>query len=172
MDIAALRHRIAFIDIEASGLMAGAFPVEVAWLSAGGIGEVLVSPSGIWDETRWDPDAEAMHGLTLNEVKRRGRHPRVAAASLEAALSGRLVFSDSPVHDAAWADMLHQAGGVARSYRIETVGRLLGYVGIGAARAYVLFNAARKTHPPRGRARNGVAHLSAVFEAALKETSA
>lgn len=171
MDIESLRRKIAFIDVEASGLMQGSFPVEAAWMASGELGEVLISPSGCWDESRWDGDAEAMHGLTLNEVKRRGRHPRIAAAALEKAFRDRLVFSDSPVHDTAWADMIHEAGGVPRSYRIETVGRLLGHLGIRATRAYEIFSAVRETHPPRGRARDGVVHLSAVFEAASREAA-
>lgn len=164
-----LRARIAFLDIEASGLMSGAFPVEAAWLTAEGSGEVLISPSGCWDESRWDADAEAMHGITLNDLKRRGRHPKVAAASLESALRGKLVFCDSPDHDTAWADMIHEAGGVDRTYRIETVGKLLGHLGLSASRSYGLFARARETHPSRGRARQGVEHLVAVFEAAVKE---
>jgi len=168
--IESLRPRIAFLDVEASGLMSGSFPVEAAWLTAAGFGDVLISPAGIWDESKWDDDAEAMHGLALSELKRKGRHPKVAAALLESSLRGKLVFCDSPEHDAAWADMVHEAGGVARTYRIESVGKLLRHVGLSAARAYQLFEEARKTHPSRGRARQGVEHLSAVFEAALKET--
>lgn len=167
--IESLRTRIAFLDIEASGLMPGSFPIEAAWITSEGAGGVLISPSGVWDESRWDADAEAMHGITVNELKRKGRHPKVAAAGLEAALRGKLVFSDSPDHDAAWADMIHEAGRVERSYRIESVGKLLSHVGLSASRAYRLFDQVRKTHPSRGRASQGVEHLSAVFEAAVKE---
>lgn len=169
MDIESLRNKIAFIDIEASGLMKGSFPVEAAWLAGETSGEILISPTGFWDDSRWDADAEAMHGISINELKRRGRHPKVAAATLETALRGRIVFSDSPQHDEAWADMIHSAGDVARTYRIESIGRLLGHLGIKAMRAYEIFSVARESHPPRGRARNGVAHLSAVFESAVKE---
>lgn len=171
MDIESLRKMIAFIDVEASGLMTGAFPVEAAWSTSEAAGEVVVNPSGSWDETKWDSDAETMHGLSLAEIKRRGRHPKIAAANLEAALKGRLAFSDSPARDADWADMIHAAGGVPRTYRIETVGRLLGHLGVRASRAYEIFKEARASHPPRGRARNGVAHLEAVFEAAIKESA-
>lgn len=169
--IESLRPRIAFLDIEASGLMRGSFPVEAAWLTSDGRGEVLISPSGAWDESRWDSDAEAMHGITINELKRKGRHPRVAAASLESALRGRLVFCDAPEYDSAWADMIHEAGGVQRTYRIESIGKLLSYVGVSADRAYRIFDDVRRRYPSRGRARQGVEYLSAVFEAALKEVS-
>lgn len=171
MDTETLRRKIAFIDVEASGLMTGAFPVEVAWQTDEGKGEALLDPSGHWDESRWDPDAQAMHGIALPELRRRGRHPRVVAASLEAALAGRLVFSDSPAHDMSWIDMVHSAGDVKRTYRIETVGRLIGHLGVSASRAYGIFDAVRRTHPPRGRARQGVAYISAVFETALNEVS-
>lgn len=171
MDTGKLRRKTAFVDVEASGLMSGAFPVEVAWHTSAGRGEGMLNPSGHWDESRWDADAEAMHGLTLPELRRHGRHPKVVAAALETALSGRIVFSDSPAYDLAWLDMIHAAGGVPRTYSVETVGRLIAFVGLDPARAYALFGEIRKTHPPRGRARNGVAFLSAVFEAAIKEVS-
>lgn len=171
MDIPKLRKRIAFVDVEASGLMAGAFPVEVAWATAAGSGEALLNPSGYWNETRWDADAEAMHGLTLQELRRKGRHPMIVAAALESALAGRIAFSDSPDHDQAWLDMIHSAAGVPRTYSVETIGRLIGFLGLPPKRAYALFEETRATHPPRGRARSGVAYLSAVFESALKEAS-
>jgi len=171
MDIPKLRKRIAFVDVEASGLMAGAFPVEVAWITTSGNGEALLNPSGYWDETKWDADAEAMHGLSVQELRRKGRRPMVVAAALESSLAGKIAFSDSPDHDQAWLDMIHSAAGVPRTYSVETIGRLIGFLGLSPKRAYALFEEARATHPPRGRARSGAAYLSAVFEAALMESS-
>lgn len=167
MDIAVIRERMALLDVEASGLMPGSFPVEVAWL-AGSRGSAVIDPSGHWDESRWDPDAEAMHGLSVQQVRRLGRHPKAVAAALDRALRGRVAFTDSPCHDAAWLDMLHQAAGIPRRYRVDSIGRLLGHLGIKPSEAYMIFSSARESHPPRGRARAGVDHLSAIFETAAR----
>lgn len=166
-----LRNRIALLDVEASGLMRGAFPVEVAWWSEKSEDDLIIDPTDSWDTSKWDADAEAMHGLTVGELKRKGRHPRIVAARLNQAFEGLLVFCDSPAHDVGWLDMLHDAGGVKRDYKVESIGKLLGHLGIDPDRAYELFDEMRNRHPPRGRGREGVHYLKAVFEAALRESS-
>lgn len=52
-----------FLDIEASGLGSGSFPVEIAWVSEGGAEEShLIRPAPGW--TQWSRRAEALHGIT------------------------------------------------------------------------------------------------------------
>lgn len=163
-------QRIALIDVEASGLMKGSFPVEVAWDIDGlSVKDMIINPDGVWDVSRWDADAEAMHGLPLSSLRREGRHPRIVAGRLNAAFSGRIVLSDSPTHDEKWLTQLHSITGVSKSYQVESVGKLLGFLGLKEDRAYEIFEAARDSHPPRGRAREGVLHLREVVEQSLNE---
>lgn len=53
---------IYFVDIEASSLLPGSYPIEVAWVGEDGHGEgYLLRPEPGW--TEWSPESEAVHGI-------------------------------------------------------------------------------------------------------------
>lgn len=158
--------KIALVDVEASGLMKGSFPVEVAWTTGTSIDSMLINPDNVWDTGRWDVDAEALHGISIQQLKRSGRHPQIVAATLENTFRGRIVFSDSPSHDSLWLDVLHDAVGVSRTYKVESLGKLLAFMSVTAEEAYGVFETVRKSFDPRGRAEAGVNFLKVVVETA------
>jgi hypothetical protein len=164
--------RAAFADIEASGLMEGGFPVEIAWRMRESKGSVLVKPCDTWDLEAWDPDAERIHGLDRDHLISAGTSVSDVAAVLNELFSSKMVYTDSPEQDAVWFDMIHAAADVPRRYRVISISRILAKMGFDAESADPLFAAARLKCDPRGRAANGVTFLSAVFSLAVKERAA
>ncbi len=71
-----------FVDLEASSLLPGSYPVEVGWARpralpwgrcAIDVGSVLVRPEADWlSSGSWDPNAEAVHGLSRGTLLRDG----------------------------------------------------------------------------------------------------
>lgn len=118
-----------FLDIEASGIAAGAVPVEIGWarpilLAFGAVGiavrSVLVRPPDAWlaREEAWDPAAVAVHGLPLERLLAEGRDPAACCALLAAETEGFAVASDEGPRgwDGVWLDRLHEAAGRARDW--------------------------------------------------------
>jgi hypothetical protein len=107
-------ERIAIIDIEASGLHKGSFPIEIGWANApdGRSGSALIAVHGwLTDHGNWDPDAEAIHGLTRNYLSEHGLDANTAAQRVMAVLDGRLIFSSDPDYDQRWLnELLDEAG--------------------------------------------------------------
>lgn len=169
MDLKIIAERAAFADIEASGLMDGGFPVEVAWRMRDSTGDVVIMPSPDWDLDAWDSDAEGIHGLSRDDLQSEGRAPVDVAALLNDVFAGKMVYTDFPEQDASWFDMLHEAAGIPRRYRIISISRILSKMGFDAETSEPLFAMAKIKSDPRGRASNGVKHLSTVFSMALKE---
>lgn len=162
-------EKSALIDVEASGLMEGSFPVEVGWLVDNVFGHLVIDPSKHWDTSKWDTDAEAMHGMSLQWLTMKGVHPVRVAARMNASFKGKIVFSDSPDADLNWLDSLHRVANVKREYEVESIGRLLGYLGISAEKAYDIFDQVQQTMPSRGRALVGVRYLKTVVDYAIRE---
>src|SRR5690606_41951734 len=69
---------LVFLDFEASSLSERSYAIEVGWVFADGREEDhLIRAAPEW--TDWDPSAEAIHGISRNELLERGRdHTAVA----------------------------------------------------------------------------------------------
>jgi len=93
-----------FLDVEASGLHASSYPIEVAWcrhdLTAGW--SALVRPAPAWGEDDWSPASERIHGIGRLQTQLAGLPVSEVAARLNAALAGQLVMSDHPEADSGW----------------------------------------------------------------------
>ena len=113
--------RIVFVDLEASGLLPGSYPVEVGWakprfLPWGGcaieVGSVLVRPEPKWLASGgWDPDAERLHGLAREVLSRDGLPAAEACDRLDQEFSGCLVVTDTGggSTDDMWLAVLYEA---------------------------------------------------------------
>jgi hypothetical protein len=67
-----------FVDLEASSLMAGSFPIEVGWISADGRSEChLIRPVPAWDD--WSSKSECLHGIAREHLEARGHRRRAAS---------------------------------------------------------------------------------------------
>jgi len=103
----------AFIDFEASSLGRDGYPIEVAWVfEDGGSESFLIAPREEW--TDWDPAAEAIHGLTREQLVSDGVATEIVAERLVAALQGHEVYASAPSWDGKWLSKLLRAGGFPR----------------------------------------------------------
>lgn len=176
-NIPRIKRQVALIDVKASGLMSGSFPVEVGYLTYGldalqnwspRISSYLVKPDPFWSLDHWDSFAEQMHGLSHHHLRRFGEDCKSIAAHLQADLEAHLVFSDTPEYDAQWIDLLHKSGARPRAYKIYPINRLQKYIGLPPDHAQVIFNVAREKHGATNRVNLGLAFMQEVFEKSLE----
>lgn len=109
---------IYFIDFEASSLLPGSFPIEVAWIDQDGHSEsYLIRPHPEWLDggcPGWSRESEAIHGISLETLIKDGIPiEQVAARAAQVLFApGAVAFSDSPGFDGQWLDTLLDYGGV------------------------------------------------------------
>jgi hypothetical protein len=158
----------ALIDLEASGLHADSFPIQVAWaMPDGTLAEHLIRPEPDWQA--WDDTAEALHGITPETLERDGEPAAVVAAALNHSLRGHMVFSDAPAYDRFWLDVLFAAAGREREFRLGDYWRLIAGTGLGRrpeALAELEARAWREVGAPRHQAGNDVRYLRILFRLA------
>lgn len=104
-----------FYDCEASGLDGRIIEVAWAYVALSDLHIVsqsfLVRPVPEWEiEANWDENAEVMHGISLADLYARGIPVDAITTSMNEALAGRELFSDSPF-DEEWLTQLFEAAG-------------------------------------------------------------
>lgn len=98
-----------FIDFEASGLGNATYPIEVAWsLPDGTVREFLIRRKTEW--TYWQPEAEAVHGISREELQAKGRPADEICELLVRDLDGKEVYADGGLCDELWLKQLLAAG--------------------------------------------------------------
>ena len=106
------RTPFLFIDIEASSLNEGSVPIEVAWVEENDQGEShLVRPEPHWRD--WSPEAEALHGISLEQLSAKGQPAVEIAQAMAVACRNRILVSDAPTYDAAWLKVLFRTADLA-----------------------------------------------------------
>lgn len=101
----------AFIDFEASSLGRHGYPIEVAWVFEDGNSEsFLISPLETW--TDWDAAAEALHGISREQLAAEGVATDIVARRLVEALQGHQVLASAPSWDGKWLSLLLRSGGL------------------------------------------------------------
>lgn len=114
----------AFIDVEASGLSRGSYPIEVGVVtSTGSMYCSLVLPLPEW--THWDAAAERVHGITRPILALHGKPVGDIARTLNTLLAQQTVYSDAWGNDMAWLSRLFDAAELPMRFRIEASRRLL-----------------------------------------------
>jgi hypothetical protein len=110
---------VAFVDIEASGLSEGSFPIEIGWARTDGqAGSILIRPAADWEIDTWDEQAEELHGIGLADLVA-GVAARDAADRLNMVFAGvSLVLSDAREMDGGWLDTLFQETPRERSFSL------------------------------------------------------
>jgi hypothetical protein len=180
VDLNTIKKQTALIDVKASGLMSGGFPVEIGWLvfepqPFGGFKEKIetykIKPDASWNQNHWDEVAESMHGLSLSDLKRHGHDVKSVAAHLLHYMDKRIVFTDAVEHDTGWLDMLHNAAKRPRTYQILSLTRLQRLVGLGKDVGEQIFTEARQRHGHTGRAELGLRFLKDVLDQSVAGAS-
>lgn len=106
-----------FLDFEASGLDPSSFPIEIGWVSEDGQGEAhLIRPAPGW--TFWSPEAERIHGISMETLMREGKPHDLVARRVVAAFSGRRPVASAPKWDGGWLSKLLEAAGLPDRFEI------------------------------------------------------
>jgi hypothetical protein len=120
--------RIVFLDFEASSLLPGSFPIEVAWVDESGQGEsYLIRPAPGWlDEAGgnpgWSRESEDVHGIPLATLIAEGKpHELVAARAARVLGAATVVCSDMPVSDVSWLRTLFDAADIQTQVTVVDV---------------------------------------------------
>ncbi len=119
-------RNVAILDVEASALELGSFPIEVgvALVLAPtvpiGAEAKLIRPTTEWIETGvWSKSSEAVHGIPLELIWREGESVEVVCDWLNGLLgSNTIVATDAPRYDQDWLDTLFEAAGREQQFRI------------------------------------------------------
>ncbi len=157
---------IAFIDLEASGLGARSWPIEVGWCFPGRKPQsFLIKPAADWAMEAWDEEAEALHGVTRKVLDLEGDTPNTVCAALNAALTGFTVYSDAPDWDGFWLYRLFESGGVKKTFALTDFSEALRDVAPEALEGLVA--KASKIAPHRHRTNDDVLHMKALYELAV-----
>lgn len=119
-------RNIAILDVEASALGPGSFPIEVGVAlvrgpsEAIGVGAKLIQPTTEWIETGvWSKSSEAVHGIPLEVLKQQGEEVGEVCDWLNSLLgSYTIVATDAPSYDQDWLDTLFEAAGREQRFRV------------------------------------------------------
>lgn len=112
------------IDIEASGIGAGSYPIEIGLaLERGKTQCFLIKPEPGWDH--WEPEGETLHGISRETLINHGRPAREVGNLLNDLLFGKTVYSDGWTYDQTWLHTLFKTIKLTPLFRIETLTRLL-----------------------------------------------
>lgn len=128
-------ENLLFLDIEASSLRRGSFPIEVgvAWISIVDIGSraELIKPAPNWNRSSWSPESEAVHGISRRELASRGRPAEeVAEWLLNEIKRSDTVISDAASYDQRWLDLLLATVGAKGAVRLVDFDAFVASVGL------------------------------------------
>ena len=108
------------MDIEASGLGAGSYPIEIGIVLANGDAYcTLIAPEPDW--THWDEEAHAVHGIARSTLHQFGKAACVVAAELDRRLAGTTIYSDAWGHDYTWLSLLYSAAGWSPPFKLASL---------------------------------------------------
>lgn len=114
----------AVLDIEASGLGRGSYPIEVGYVLPDGEADCFfVLPQPDW--THWDKEAEKLHGIERQQLQTQGLDVVTLAHKLNTLLSGRILFSDAWGQDHSWLMRLFQAAGIWPEFKLQSIRYIL-----------------------------------------------
>lgn len=112
------------LDVEASNLGRGSYPIEVGYALADGRSHcLLIKPLDDWQ--MWDMEAERLHGISRAQLLRRGLDIVTVAETLNRALGGMTVYSDAWGNDQTWLALLFDCAERVQGFRLEALHALL-----------------------------------------------
>ncbi|TNC92413.1 hypothetical protein [Thalassolituus sp.] len=114
----------AIIDVEASGFGRGSYPIEIGFaLEDREVKSCLILPADSW--THWSDEAEAIHGISRDQLREEGLSVRDVALFLNEELRGKTLYSDAWSFDSSWIGRLFEEAELVQRFRIETINKLL-----------------------------------------------
>lgn len=104
------------VDFEASSLNRDSYPIQVAWSTEDGfIESYLINVSLVRGWTDWDEISEDVHGISREELVRKGKDPRWVCQRMNAALPGKVLHTDAIEADSHWLKALFDFDGGSMS---------------------------------------------------------
>lgn len=165
-----------FLDLEASSLASGSYPIEVAWgQTPETIESYLISPEYISSWTDWSPVSERLHGIPRTQLLDQGKPPSWVAKRMNDALGDQTVYSDNPDYDRHWLDELFKKAKIgpirfsicgAHELLIETLKSHFPHAADISLPLQSLKHHTRLQMPQRHRTDHDVAYLCRLFELA------
>jgi len=114
----------SFIDVEASGLGVGSYPIEVGVALPDGMTHcTLICPPAHW--VHWDSQAEQLHRISRDSLLVNGRSVLKAAMLLNEWLDGQTVYTDGWGNDSCWLAKLFAEAGIMQRFTLDSVVTLL-----------------------------------------------
>ena len=115
------------MDLEASGLGAESYPIEVAWKcpATGRSDNFFINPDSVSHWRYWDEFAEELHGLDRERLVADGISAGEACDRLNHTLDGETLISDALEFDSYWIKRLFQATGKQPAFNIAGLDGLL-----------------------------------------------
>jgi hypothetical protein len=102
-----------FLDFEASSLSKHSYPVEVAWVFEDGRSRsFLIKRTPGW--TDWSSEAEALHGISRDQLDNEGVDVAVIVDEMVATLANQELYASAPSWDGKWLSALLRAAGHPR----------------------------------------------------------
>ncbi len=116
------------IDIEASGLGPGSYPIEIAWKCGltGDSDSFLIDPATGYNWTDWDPAAEDLHHITVDELLAEGVSVREACKRPNTRLHGKTLTCDAVDFDYFWIRRLYESARMNPSFEVQGIDKVLG----------------------------------------------
>lgn len=106
------------IDIEASGLGSGSYPIEIGLaLEPGNHYCRLVQPAESWNH--WDEQAESVHQISRDTLLKHGRPITEVARDMNRLLEGKFVYSDAWGLDNTWIIELFATAGIRQNFTVS-----------------------------------------------------
>lgn len=112
------------IDVEASGFGGFSYPIEVGVVLEDGKKFCsLIAPYPEW--THWDEEAEKIHRVSRNTLKKNGKCIREVTETLNEFLCGKTVYTDAWVVDKPWLITLFHASGMSMNFETSPLEMIL-----------------------------------------------
>ncbi len=114
----------AILDIEASALGSGSYPIEVGYVLADGSSDcMIIRPEPEWQ--RWDEASAQLHGLSRELLQARGLPAREVAMRLNRQLAGQYLYSDAWGNDYSWLSLLFDVADLPRRFELQPLRKIL-----------------------------------------------
>lgn len=112
------------VDIEASGISPDSYPIEVGVVMQDGRRySSLIKPMRHWQH--WCPDAEAIHGISREQLMDEGVDPEIVCQQINDLCSAQVLYSDCWIHDEQWIKRLFYDAASRPRFQCRSIEHLL-----------------------------------------------
>jgi hypothetical protein len=152
-------------------------PIEIGWafveVSTGEIlsQSYLVRPPSHCDmKPVWDPDAQKLHGISLEQLRDHGHPPLEIARRMNEVLAGRELLSDGPADDERWLRIIFDEAGPDPTFTIRRlhanvlISQLEAKLGWDSAAYKAAMTEAARMSPRAHRAEADARHLAVLWQ--------